>query len=66
MDNVVPVENTLEFAAALRRNGVPFDLHVYQDGGHGMGLTDKSPFANVHPWARDLVFWLKARGLSPR
>ena len=58
-DKVVKVENSLEFAAALQRNGVPFDLHVYQKGPHGLGLQDKPPFNHVHPWARDLIFWLE-------
>lgn len=61
-DNGVKVENSLEFATALRRNGVPLDLHIYQKGGHGIGLGGKPPFANTHPWAKDLVFWLKSQG----
>jgi acetyl esterase/lipase len=61
-DKGVKVENSLEFAAALQRAGVPFDLHVYQEGRHGIGLNDKPPFAKAHPWAGDLVFWLKAQG----
>lgn len=60
-DKAVKVENSLEFAAALQRNGVPFDLHVYQQGRHGLGLNDKPPFANAHPWSKDLEFWLKAQ-----
>ena len=61
-DKTVPMENTLMFAGALRKNHVPFDLHVYQKGGHGMGLADKPPFAHPHPWAGDCLFWLKAQG----
>jgi acetyl esterase/lipase len=61
-DKVVPMENTMLFAAALRKNQVPFDLHVYQKGGHGMGLKDKAPFAHPHPWANDCLFWLKQQG----
>ena len=61
-DKAVKVENSLEFAAALQKSGVPFDLHVYHKGRHGIGLADTPPFANVHPWARDLVFWLKGQG----
>jgi acetyl esterase/lipase len=61
-DKAVKVENSLDFASALQRNGVPFDLHIYQNGRHGIGLNDKPPFSNPHPWAMDLVFWLKARG----
>src|SRR2546430_6531925 len=30
--------NSLQFAEALRKAGVPFDLHVYQKGAHGLGL----------------------------
>ena len=58
-DKTVPMENTMMFAEALRKNHVPFDLHVYQKGGHGMGLKDKPPFAHPHPWAGDCLFWLK-------
>lgn len=61
-DKAVKVENSLEFVAALQRNGVPFDLHVYQKGRHGLGLNDKPPFTNAHPWGRDLIFWLKEQG----
>jgi len=63
-DKAVKVENSLDFAAALQRNGVAFDLHVYQKGRHGIGLADKPPFANPHPWARDLIFWLKEQGFT--
>jgi acetyl esterase/lipase len=52
-DKGVKVENTLEFGAALRRAGVPFDLHVYQNGPHGIGT------ANGHPWTKDCLFWLR-------
>jgi len=58
-DKTVPVENSLLFATALRAAGVPFDLHIYQHGGHGMGLADKPPFAHPHPWAGDCLYWLK-------
>ena len=66
-DNAVKVENSLDFAAALARNHVPFDLHVYEHGGHGMGLGDDTPpFKNAHPWTNDLAYWLKQRGfLTP-
>jgi len=60
-DRTVPMENTLMFAAALRKNHVPFALHVYEKGGHGMGLKDKPPFNHPHPWANDCLFWLKGR-----
>jgi acetyl esterase/lipase len=61
-DTAVPVENSLQFAGALRAAKVPFDLHIYQQGQHGIGLADKPPFAHPHPWAGDCLFWLKAQG----
>ncbi|MHC1763583.1 MAG: alpha/beta hydrolase [Verrucomicrobiia bacterium] len=61
-DQAVPVENSMDFAAALHKAGVPFDLHVFEKGRHGLGLTDKPPFQNVHPWAKDCLFWLRGRG----
>jgi len=44
-DTVVKVENSLDFAAALRRANVPFELHVYEKGAHGLALK-----VNDHPW----------------
>jgi acetyl esterase/lipase len=63
-DNAVKVENSLEFAAALRRAGVPFDLHIYQKGGHGIGLGGGRTGGTHHPWAADCLFWLKAQGFA--
>ena len=39
-DELVPVENSLQYAAALRRAGVPFELHVYEEGMHGLSTCD--------------------------
>ena len=62
-DRTVSVENSLLFAEALRKNRVPFDLHIYQKGAHGLGLGDRTPpFAHPLPWAGDCLFWLKAQG----
>ena len=37
-DTGVPVENSIEFFMALRRHGVPAELHCYKEGPHGFGL----------------------------
>ena len=60
-DNAVKVENSLEFAAALRKHHVPFDLHIYTRGAHGLGLGGTTESA-MHPWTKDLLFWLKLLG----
>jgi acetyl esterase/lipase len=66
-DAAVPVSNSLSFASALAAHGVPFDLHVYEKGGHGMGLgsRDYDP-SKHHPWTRDLLFWLAGQGFVDR
>jgi acetyl esterase/lipase len=64
-DPVVPVENSLMFAEALRRAGVPFDLHIYQHGRHGIGLGAKvDDPSHMHPWTHDCRFWLKEQGFA--
>ena len=62
-DTAVPVENSLAFADALRKHGVPFDLHIYQKGGHGQGLgTRNTDFSTLHPWAANCLYWLQSQG----
>lgn len=53
-DAQVKMENSLDFAAALRKAKVPFDFHIYEKGDHGAGVFDTG-----HPWTRDCLFWLK-------
>lgn len=62
-DGAVPVENSIDFARALRQAGVPFDLHIYQSGPHGIGLgsRDSDP-AKYHPWTKACSSWLKIQG----
>ena len=64
-DKAVPVENSLRFVAALQKAAIPYDFHVYQKGAHGIGLSrGKNGVAadDVHPWGKDLLFWLKQNG----
>jgi acetyl esterase/lipase len=60
-DSVVKVENSLDFAAALSKVKVPFALHVFENGRHGLGLASKPPYDDLHPWANDLLYWLNTR-----
>lgn len=59
-DQAVPVENALLFASALRKAGVPFALHVYEKGRHGLGLPAAGKGAPA--WDEDCLFWLRGRG----
>lgn len=58
-DATVPVENSLLFASSLRRAGVPFSLHIYETGRHGLGLGGTRGAAP--PWASELLFWFGER-----
>ena len=62
-DKGVPVENSLLFASALRRAGVPFSLHIYEKGAHGLGLG--RPEKPAPPWADQLLYWFKERKFTP-
>jgi acetyl esterase/lipase len=59
-DAAVPVENALLFAGALRRHGVPFALHVYTSGRHGLGLAPEDPV--VGTWPALCSGWLRTQG----
>ncbi|WP_309379995.1 alpha/beta hydrolase [Cerasicoccus frondis] len=54
-DMVVVPEHSITFYQALRRNNVPAELHIYEKGGHGIGL------AHNHPWGPAFLSWLKNR-----
>lgn len=60
-DTGVPVEHSLAFYAALRTAGVPAELHVYQEGRHGVGLASDDPVLST--WPARLADWLKIQGL---
>jgi acetyl esterase/lipase len=67
-DKTVPVENSLDFASALLKAGVPFDLHIYQKGPHGGPVQAAKAMSGtssnyLHPWATDLLFWLRQNDL---
>jgi acetyl esterase/lipase len=54
-DDVVPVANSIQFDQALDANKVPAELHVYQSGGHGFGLNNRT---TTSPWFDLLTNWL--------
>ena len=49
-DGSVPLENSLLFAEALRKAGVPFEYHVFPNGGHGLSLGTQSTLSR---WAKE-------------
>jgi acetyl esterase/lipase len=61
-DQGVPVENSLRLASALAIQGVPYELHIFPHGRHGLGLAKEMP--DVAQWATLLQNWLKARAYN--
>jgi acetyl esterase/lipase len=59
-DGSVPVQNSLLFAKALARNDVPFALHVFPHGRHGLGLAADDRL--VGAWTRLCAGWLAGQG----
>ncbi len=57
-DKTVIPENSIRFYLALKENNVPAEMHIFQQGGHGFGITKKNQPADQWP---DLFYnWLKA------
>jgi len=63
-DAGVPVENSLMFVSALRRAGVPFELHLYERGPHGFGLGTRGGTTDpvLSTWPSLCAAWLRVRG----
>lgn len=59
-DPAVPVENSLQMAAALHACGVECELHVFRTGPHGLGLAPENP--DVAQWTGLCQTWLKENG----
>lgn len=57
-DDPVTPESSLFYYLALKRAGVPAELHIYSTGGHGFGLRD-SPSPS-HTWPKRCEEWLRA------
>jgi len=59
-DNVVPVQNSINYALAMKKHNIPCELHIYEHGGHGYGLGRTKDTESSWPEACKL--WMKARG----
>ena len=63
-DPVDPVENSLVYYAALRKAGIPAEMHVYVNGGHAFGLRRTS--FPITGWPQLVEQWLGAIGMIPK
>jgi len=60
-DTAVPAENTIRFYLALRQAKVPAEMHIFENGPHGVGLDLGDPALSL--WPTLLTNWLRGRGL---
>jgi acetyl esterase/lipase len=60
-DATVPAENAVHYYLALRKAGVPAEMHVFEKGAHGVGLANDNP--SLSPWSSLLATWLRGRGV---
>lgn len=60
-DTVVPAENSITYYLALRKAGVPTEMHIFENGPHGVGLAQDD--AALSEWPKLLLAWLRGRGL---
>lgn len=66
-DTAVLPENAIRFYVALKKAGVPAELHIYEKGKHGVGLGRDPKWTggekSVETWPDRLTDWMKSRGL---
>jgi acetyl esterase/lipase len=71
-DEGVPAENSILFALALRKKGVPVELHLFERGQHGLGLGSGAPQLKIAAdpafgaWPKLCETWLKNQGFLDR
>ena len=65
-DRTVPVENSIEYALALKKLNIDVELHIYPHGPHGLGTGERTEysgrFAEVKSWPGLCARFLKDRG----
>jgi acetyl esterase/lipase len=60
-DKAVPAENSVAFYLALHQAGVSAEMHIFQNGRHGVGLAKDIP--GTSEWPNLCRQWMKTRGL---
>ena len=60
-DRGVPVENSLRFAAALRKANVPCEMHIYEQGPHNFLVAKGETRRVLDTWWDHLADWLRMR-----
>lgn len=59
-DAAVPVENSINLAIELSKKQIPFELHVFHDGPHGLGLAET--YEDIREWVKMCEKWMHGMG----
>lgn len=62
-DDGLSVEHSVRFYLALRREGVPAEMHVFSQGGHGYGIRQRG--LPVSDWPSRWLDWMRMEGILP-
>lgn len=57
-DELVPVQHSTMMATALANAGVPFELHIFEEGSHGLSLADQSTAMTTGQLNADAAKWI--------
>jgi acetyl esterase/lipase len=63
-DTTVVAENSVRFYLAMRKAKVPAEMHIFENGAHGVGLSLEDPALSL--WPTLLTNWMRGRGLLTR
>ena len=55
-DGAVPVANSQLYAEALRKNEIPVEVFLYEEGGHGFGMNNPT---SEEKWMDRCIEWVK-------
>ncbi len=69
-DNAVPCENTMLFASSLRKHSIPFEMHIFEDGPHGISTADNITTPMLYPlrtrsWIDMSADWIEEKQNKP-
>ena len=59
-DGAVPVKNSLVYAQALAEKKIPFALHIYPFGGHGLSTVTRDTNDSIEPKVAMAADWIPA------
>ena len=62
-DTGVPSRNSIEMYMAMKKYGIPAEMHIFSKGGHGFGM--KKTGLPISEWPGLFINWLKSMEIIP-